>query len=1473
MGDCHAVEFAQQSHYNVLSSIGCSMRPDEYAAYRRPFPRSSCVELLAIDDHLTAQLCTRGELRANSELRDTEIFCGSERAYPAVGLVQHPRKQHRNVTAGTFLGADIDGVAGLVSAPRHRIGVLMRITCTIARKGCCSSELLSSLLGLWIHVLMFRRPALALLQSVFSDARRLPRSTVFQLQRESINELFSLCSVAPLLQADLRVDYPGYLFCMDASPTGAGICAASLPSDTIKELWHYSEQKGFYTKLLEPAGALLASTGFDDDPGVHFAASLGDATVAGLSFGSEPLPLRCPLRAPAFLHLFGRDLNWSSAHAASGLREVGLVEHGLSDDLRFEDLASDSVFHGLRRLLTGGVLFDLHVSAPACSLVPQSGCLPGCQSSPVCPSATDECSELDVRLARRLCFLLCLAAASGVYFSVVQPAPGFLFRLHCFRGLVAFGAVLSHVCCCDFGAPFKCPIAILHNKPWLLGLGESSAGCRGGPDAFHFPVEGFFTEASARHFESLCTPSALAVFGRHPVAGEPVHDFCRLYPCALAFRASSGSALAATGLVAPLPASASTSTLKALGFSGLDLDSLFSGDSTFEARSFHDDPEWIGELADCLEFVELLRYKFAVPGHINILECRAYKTWIKWCARRHPRCRLLGLIDSRVLLGAAAKGRSASAAICRVLKTSLPYVLGSALYPGGLHVYSAKNRADGPSRGCRPLAPSKPWPAWLRALVAGDTRPFDLVCASAAVPRRLGRWVRLLLLLAGDVERHPGPRYSGAPRGNLDLQAGFAVTTRHKMSKSLGAFTAWLQDEFGLSLEAVTTSASSVALALRAFGLFLYAGGYPRYLLVYAITSIQDLFPQFRSHLSPAWQVDRKWQLAEPGECRPVISQPILQASIALAICWGWYDWAAITAVGFLCMLHPSEMIPLVRQDLVFPTDALSPDPVAYVHIRNPKTQRFARRQHSRLEDPVVLALLSALYAELPLHARLSRLHARVPEAMERHYVSARWRRNFFYIGWRRGRESASALSLLFHDALSIMSSRLVAFAKEVRDGICSGHCSAFSSPLARRFTFEAKRFVPGSFASAGSTALLLNMSSHAAVARVLKEGVPGCTVDYLPAEEEKAQGLVGKLVEKSKDFADGAIDSMGEFVDGAQASSFTVVAYPAVLDLDPNSQIPCAENLGNWLSSVGCAVVSGRGHQVELRDAASRLRALALNGSLWQGHVMKVRDACDVELPGPAAVLPLPRRRMKLHWLRALRGLCLASKQRIFSFLGEAPVLVPHDATSIEEALDMSPAEVIIAAGTYHLAQGLRLRSRVRLLGEGATTLQLSAPLEVQSEFGAELSNLKLVAQCPRGCSADAGHRCPSCPKAVVRVLGSHLVAVGRGLVGLEGVFGCCSWGKAEVVLKRCVIRGGHHALDIRGGCGVRSRAGKQVSTLHRAEEESVSSFSFDLGSWLGRCRAQGATGVPEVEPASFRPWSGQSWKAVVQTHVRQPA
>ena len=133
------------------------------------------------------------------------------------------------------------------------------------------------------------------------------------------------------------------------------------------------------------------------------------------------------------------------------------------------------------------------------------------------------------------------------------------------------------------------------------------------------------------------------------------------------------------------------------------------------------------------------------------------------------------------------------------------------------------------------------------------------------------------------------------------------------------------------------------------------------------------MHPAYRSHLTPAWQVDKKWQAVEPGECRPVISQPIVCAAVSTSLLWEWYDWAAVTIIGFLCMMHPAEFVFLRRSDLVFPSDALSNDRIAYVHIRHPKTARFARRQHCRLEDPVALTFLESLYFRLPWDARLFR--------------------------------------------------------------------------------------------------------------------------------------------------------------------------------------------------------------------------------------------------------------------------------------------------------------------------------------------------------------------------------------------------------------------------------------------------------------------------------------------------------------------
>ena len=64
-------------------------------------------------------------------------------------------------------------------------------------------------------------------------------------------------------------------------------------------------------------------------------------------------------------------------------------------------------------------------------------------------------------------------------------------------------------------------------------------------------------------------------------------------------------------------------------------------------------------------------------------------------------------------------------------------------------------------------------------------------------------------------------------------------------------------------------------------------------------------------------------------------------------------------------MLHPAEFLHLRRKDVLLPQDSLHADPVFYIHICNPKTSRFARRRHCKIDDPVVLQFVSKVFGPL----------------------------------------------------------------------------------------------------------------------------------------------------------------------------------------------------------------------------------------------------------------------------------------------------------------------------------------------------------------------------------------------------------------------------------------------------------------------------------------------------------------------------
>ena len=98
--------------------------------------------------------------------------------------------------------------------------------------------------------------------------------------------------------------------------------------------------------------------------------------------------------------------------------------------------------------------------------------------------------------------------------------------------------------------------------------------------------------------------------------------------------------------------------------------------------------------------------KFGKKEHINILELEMLKQEIKSRANQNRGgCRIVNLCDSRVVVGAFAKGRSSSRNLNHRLRSCIPWLLLADIRVVNLWVPTDKNPADYPSR-----ARSIPWP-------------------------------------------------------------------------------------------------------------------------------------------------------------------------------------------------------------------------------------------------------------------------------------------------------------------------------------------------------------------------------------------------------------------------------------------------------------------------------------------------------------------------------------------------------------------------------------------------------------------------------------------------------------------------------------------------------------------------------------------------------------------------------------------
>ena len=511
MGTGFAVEVAQHTHSVLLQRAGC-LSNDQWIQYRKELPRGDTFQLLCIDDYGVLQKVPRGMPAASHQAKreDHRLLNLANNAYNSVGLRSSSKKAVRDSYKCTLLGGEVDGRLGLVNAPRLRILMLCRLTLQLVSIGYATKQLLETIIGSWIFVLMFRRPLLSLLSDVFHEGGSLGQREIFQLSTGSKQELLLLCVVAPFAYTNLRASPINKVFCSDASMAGGGVCVAPVSESVTLELCRAAEQRGFYTRIDGSVlGSYMALRGCDIVAEREIPQSLSEGFLWD------------------FCEVFRGTGHLSAAHRALGLR----VHPGfdIADGAKGNVLKA-STFSAIIGLICRRVVKSWH-AGPVCTTF---GTLrrPRLRSKlePFGFNPSDPATSQGNQFAMRGGFILFLCFFYDLLVSIEQPGGSVMYRLDIYQRLLQRGFLSIRFPFCNWGTPFQKSSWWLSNNEHLAVLTDH---CRCGQKGSHFRIQGVFDSARMSSFLALCKPSALRVFGKAPSLHEHVAKFSAGYPIPL----------------------------------------------------------------------------------------------------------------------------------------------------------------------------------------------------------------------------------------------------------------------------------------------------------------------------------------------------------------------------------------------------------------------------------------------------------------------------------------------------------------------------------------------------------------------------------------------------------------------------------------------------------------------------------------------------------------------------------------------------------------------------------------------------------------------------------------------------------------------------------------------------------------------------------------------------------------------------
>lgn len=224
--------------------------------------------------------------------------------------------------------------------------------------------------------------------------------------------------------------------------------------------------------------------------------------------------------------------------------------------------------------------------------------------------------------------------------------------------------------------------------------------------------------------------------------------------------------------------------------------------------------------------------------------------------------------------------------------------------------------ADEPSRG-KPVLPAAPPDERERKILSGE---LPLVSRRTMREWRRGFWVPkpppplrrtrwgYRGIRVGEAER-PGPQNISKMCDRREpLVKSHTATVTAAYGKGYDNLKVFLR-ESGFPSPAVLAEGHVRVLneALLAWIRTCYDQEMSKDLVRMGLLSLSERFWWIRPGLKPAWDLIEEWEYREPAEHRTPIPVEVCRAIIGVAMCWGWYRFAASVWMVYHALLRPGE--------------------------------------------------------------------------------------------------------------------------------------------------------------------------------------------------------------------------------------------------------------------------------------------------------------------------------------------------------------------------------------------------------------------------------------------------------------------------------------------------------------------------------------------------------------------------------------